>query len=148
VIGIREVRLQKWTAGAFITIPTPQPALSLTMVYDDRALLPGINQYRAEVILANGAVVYSEIVEVVFFGDAPVLLFPNPARRGMPVKIFVHTAGVYSLQVVDANGRAIFNEALNSLGAFTVPVQLPSGLYYFIIRDKGRIAVTHKLTVL
>jgi hypothetical protein len=72
-------------------------------------LSSGLTYVRARMKLKGGQSVYTEIVSVLTSGSRNIWVFPNPVRRGAPVR-FILRNGLFSgdrLQILDMYGRVL-----------------------------------------
>lgn len=144
--NVAQVSFQKLTGGGFQTIGSFSPT-SLTQSFVDAALMQGINRYRIQIKLANGAVLYSDEDEVYYFPNRPVIVYPNPASQNSLLNIAVKDQGVYSIKLYDVAGRLLktfeLNNVVNPLPSFT----LPKGLYFVQVVTGNSNLFVQKLVV-
>ena len=139
--NVAQVSFQKLTATGFQTLRSFSPSL-LAIRYTDASLTQGVNRYRVQVKLINGAVLYSDEDAVYYFPGQPVIVYPNPALQSSAINIAVKDQGVYSIKLYDAAGRLVkaldLNNVVTSLPSFT----LPKGLYFLqVVTGDSRLFV-------
>jgi hypothetical protein len=141
-IGVAALSLQQQSGVDFITRKTLSPVNSTSFTLVDSNLHEGINLYRLQLLLTNGTVLTSDVVPVYYFPGLPVLVFPNPAHQGQPIRIYSNEAGRYQVQVIDAAGRTVHTQTLNGLATDIPLLVLPKGIYFIrIIQESGRVAM-------
>ncbi len=121
--------LIKEYAGQKISLNT---ALYNTLVND---LTNGTTYFRARIKLKNGAIVYTEIVEVLTSGKKKIFFYPNPvSKQGTLNIMLLQGLPVNSgLQIFDVMGRLVYSKVLqsNTIKATT----LPSGILHYRLLD-------------
>ena len=112
----------------------------------DRAPLAGVGYYRLRQLDLDGSAHYSPVVPVLFGTEAaaPLLtLAPNPSSGLVAVQLVQPTAQPTALQVLDALGRAVYQQ---SLAAATIQEQtldlqsLPAGIYLVRVASASGVA--------
>ncbi|MBP6430728.1 MAG: S8 family serine peptidase [Ferruginibacter sp.] len=134
--------LIKQYAGQKINLNT---ALYNALVND---LNNGTTYFRAKIKLKNGAIVYTEIVEVLTSGKRKILFYPNPVvKKGTLNLVLEQGVPVNSgLQIFDAMGRLVFSKVLQSN---SVSINsLPAGVLHYKLLDINRNTIeTGKILV-
>jgi hypothetical protein len=101
--------------------------------YDDTRPVPASNFYRLKMINADGSFSYSKTVTVDFNPSIALTVFPNPAIGSVNVQCTL-PSGQYGLQIVDATGRRVRNQLVQSAGttlSTTIDLTgLPVGMYF------------------
>lgn len=141
-----EYQVQNSQKG-FETFFTDASPASINLQAFDAVAKRGVNQYRAAIFTASGAVVYTPIETVYFFTDDPVIIYPNPARQGEAVRILAQDIDIYSIQVIDATGRTIFTKKLEEYNQSIPPMRLSKGVYFFRVWSDEKKYSTQKLIV-
>ena len=93
--------------------------------------LPGIYFYRIKATSITGQLVYSNAVQVQLVNTAKQMyVFPNPiATATMQVQLNNKAAGVYALQLVQANGQIVVQTVCTHKGGTaTLPITLPANI--------------------
>lgn len=144
--NVTQVAFQKRTPGGFQTIQGFSPT-SVVQNMTDVNLTQGINRYRAQVKLGNGAVLYSDEDAVHYFPDQPVIVYPNPGPQNTAVNIIVRDQGVYSVKLYDATGRLVRGFDLNNVNTPLPAFRLPKGLYFVQVSANAFRSFTQKLVV-
>lgn len=69
----------------------------------------GTSYWRAKIVLNSGAVVYTDIIEVLSTGRKYVLFYPNPATRQQPLQFILQQGYTQGTQLLlfEASGRLI-----------------------------------------
>ncbi|RYY87164.1 MAG: T9SS type A sorting domain-containing protein [Chitinophagaceae bacterium] len=145
--GVSALQLQQLQGSQYVTRRSLSPVNTTSFVLLDTGLHEGINWYRLQLQLANGAFIQSEPVAVYYFPRLPVLLFPNPVPQGRPVTVYSNEPGRYGVQISDAGGRLLYNQTINAL---TTPVPLrvlPAGMYFVRFTSEEGVIETRKLVV-
>ncbi len=112
-----------------------QPNATQTYQSDDNAPLGGVNYYRLRVIDLNGAVNYSNQVEVFFAGDEWVNVSPNPGRNVFVFEVAKVKDGDLVIDIFNTEGKAVqtltekdspagVHRLKTDLGAFSAGVYL------------------------
>ncbi|RYF91290.1 MAG: T9SS type A sorting domain-containing protein [Chitinophagaceae bacterium] len=112
-------------------------------------LLPsrGVNYYRATIIKRNGQTFTTETILLLINGDQLLYLYPNPSQGNQPVRFQLNDflPGM-QLQISDATGRIIRNEAIGAAGEIATK-NLPAGMYLITILKDGQRLETGKLMI-
>jgi hypothetical protein len=147
LINVQTVILQKLTGAKFTDLTRIDLPANLNLSFADTGLLRGVNYYRLKLILANGAVIYSEVVPVYYYPDLPVIIFPNPVAQNNDLTIISQEAVRYSIRIFDVQGRLIRKQNLSGVNNI-IPMQgFSKGIYLISISgENGKIA-TEKLMV-
>lgn len=102
----------------------------------DSSPLVGTNYYRLKQIDFDGTFEYSDVISIDFTALPNTIVFPNPASD----KITIQTdySGVVSIQVLDLNGRVMYNsnQQLNGQAELNLDF-LPEGSYFLQILDSS-----------
>ena len=110
-------------------------------------MVQGIQYYRLQIKLLNGATTYSEIIPVIHFSSLPILVYPNPSRQNTPVTVLTSEPGRYYIEIVDIQGRIIREYKLLNQEEKIPLITLPKGMYFIRIQsDEGKAGV-QKLVV-
>ena len=110
----------------------------------DNAPATGTNFYHLESIDHSGASAWSDVVAVEWRGEAPVILFPNPAGDVVTISSVADNAG--EVVLTDLTGRVV----LRSRFAAGVPLDvhgLSAGTYSVAIQPDQGITHTVRLTI-
>lgn len=102
---------------------------------------PEKRYYRLQQMDSDGKDVYSEIKELVMFGEEFVGMevSPNPAQNKINVKVNALQDGEFSLSIVDVQGKLIMKkrvamvEGINHLRVDLEENKLPAGLYLLTV---------------
>lgn len=144
--GLSQIRLQQWVPGAgFATIQTV-PAMDVNISFTDSSLLSGINRYRLELVLQNGATAYSEEVDVYQFVPLPVMAYPNPVSRNGSFTLVTELPGKYTAEMYDLQGKMIARWTLQNQ-LTVVAARYNAGLYFLRIKSDDGVAGVIKLVV-
>ena len=117
----------------------------------DTAPYIGINFYRIKQFDKDGTVSFSSTVSV-FYNPAQlqVLVYPNPVKNAVKVKVNGIMHGTYSVNIVDMEGREIFRQPISSNAAGNeISIDLngrPGQLYLVMVRnEKAEIVAAQKI---
>ncbi len=121
---------------------------------DIAAVTAEIIYYRLRTVLRGGRTTQGSIVAVRrnHTNRFEVTIAPNPVRGPLQLFISNDKTGMATIEVIDANGKALHNyrdKILAGNMALTLPelYNLPAGMYYMRIKLEGKIVV-QKFTVL
>ncbi|RYY38278.1 MAG: T9SS type A sorting domain-containing protein [Chitinophagaceae bacterium] len=145
--GVSALRLQRLEGSGYQTRTTIAPVTTTSFVLNDTGLHEGINWYRLQLTLANGAVIQSEPVSVYYFPRLPVLLFPNPVPTGRSITLLSSDPGRYSVQVIDMQGRKLYERSINGLNNGLLLPVLPAGVYVVRVTSESGVLDTRKVVV-
>ncbi|WP_233635619.1 PA14 domain-containing protein [Hymenobacter setariae] len=111
----------------------------------DRAPLSGLSYYRLRQLDLGGAAHYSPVVPVQLASSAAprLALAPNPTTGRVAVQLVQATAQAATLQVLDALGRTVYQQALPATATqeHTLDLQaLPAGVYLVRVTSAAGIA--------
>jgi hypothetical protein len=109
-------------------------------------LLQGENTYRLKVVFQNGAEGFSSSETVFFFGENQYILYPNPIRKYDDLKFKVKNPTNEIWQLYDGRGALILQKELRNTEEVE-PINLPSGMYFYVILSEKKIMVSGKLVV-
>ncbi len=91
----------------------------------------GNNYYRIKVLDKNGAIYYTQIINVVISanGGASIAIYPNPVSNGrFTLQMTNMSAAKYNLLIHDAKGRLVFSKAIEHTdGSASQLIELPAG---------------------
>lgn len=112
-------------------------------------LPPGTSYWRVRIRLKSGAVVYTDIINVLTSGQSYVLFYPNPVRRGESLQ-YVLKQGVpvdSYLQLYDISGRLLLSQT--ELQGFINTQTFSSGIFiYKLLSRTGETLQTGKLAII
>ena len=112
-----------------------------TYLYTDARPWPGSNRYRLRLIAQDGAITWSNEVEVMVPEKSRFTLWPNPATDVLNVEVYDERGISGDLVVVDAKGNEVLRRNLQSASNLPVVEQfslqeLSAGLYFVRFGDK------------
>ncbi|WP_279295678.1 S8/S53 family peptidase [Paraflavisolibacter caeni] len=144
--NVIQITLQKRIGNNFVDVSSISSPLDLSFLFRDSTLVQGIQYYRLQLRLLNGAAVYSEIVPVFHFSSLPVVVYPNPVQQGIPVSLLTSEPGRYQIDIIDVQGRKVKEYKLQNQEE-RIPLILSKGIYFIrILSDEGKVGV-QKLVV-
>jgi hypothetical protein len=148
VYNVSAVSLQKLRAGQYVMVRTvPAPDVT-TFSFTDSSLTRGVNQFRLQIRLSSGQIIYSNEVSVFHFVHGEVIVYPNPVRQQDPVNIITSMGGRVTIQVYNESGVMVYTQKLTNLSQQIPPHLLSKGLYIIkVISDDGQTS-HQKLLVL
>lgn len=147
VYSVRQVRFEKLTGSGFAVIQSFASPSTTQFNFTDPLMSRGENRYRMAVVLANGTTLYSDTEIAYYLPDDPVIVYPNPVALGAALHIIAPEAGRYTVQILDASGRTVWKELLNSSLVQLNAARFARGLYLVRVIDNGKEVSVRKLVV-
>jgi hypothetical protein len=147
VLNVDSISFQKLTSGGFTTIYT-FPVSQLQYDLDFSPLVQGINVFRAKIVLANGAVIYSNQENVAYADPGKYLVYPVPAFRNSGITIFTPAPAGEIFTIIDASGRVLLRKELRAPYENIKTNSLQRGIYFFRINKTGIKSTSGKLILL
>ncbi|MBD0352824.1 MAG: T9SS type A sorting domain-containing protein, partial [Flavisolibacter sp.] len=145
--SVADITFQKLHNNQFINLKTISNPTTTSFAFTDSSLTQGVNKYRLQIRLNNGAVLYSNEVRIYHFADASTIIYPNPARQEEPINIITDGTSETHIEVLSANGAFILSMPLTSTLTRIQPNRLSKGIYFIrIINDEGNVS-TQKLVI-
>jgi hypothetical protein len=145
--NVTGITLQKLSGNNFIDLSSVNSPSGFSFLFRDSSLVQGIQYYRLQLRLLNGATTYSEIIPVIHFSSLPILVYPNPSRQGVPITVLTSVPGRYYIEVIDVQGRIIKEYKLQNQEEKIPSFILSQGIYFIRIQsDEGKVGV-QKLVV-
>lgn len=143
--GVSSVVFEKWLGGTWSVIAEQQSAGIFYSRADDMPF-NGLNRYRVRLRMANGAELWSDVVEVYFPGSSGWLVFPNPARSGTTMNVLTETGeGMFAL--FDLGGRKVMEVSLSEKKE-TIPLEgIQKGIYFFRLTDENGALGSGKIVI-
>lgn len=132
--GLKGYIIERSTDGAAFEAISPlipiKQILSFTYRVSDPQPFTGTNQYRLKIIDTEGKTHYLKTIEV-FWKDSPALIvYPNPAREKIFIKIPA-SSSISTLTVVNIGGSVVKRLNTRDLTIVSVDIlNLSPGLYY------------------
>ena len=146
--GVQKIEYQVLNSQkGFETFLTDDAPTSTALQAIHNAPKRGINLYRAAITTSGGAVIYSGVETIYHFTSEPVIVYPNPARQGEPVRILAQDLDVYSIEIIDAAGKKIFTKLLEDYRQEIPPLRLSKGVYFIRTWSADKNYHTQKLIV-
>ncbi|MDB5251050.1 MAG: hypothetical protein JWP27_219 [Flaviaesturariibacter sp.] len=147
LFNVSSLAFQKRDGGAWKTLTTIANPGVTDFTFSDTGLNRGISYYRLQIALGNGALVTSDIVPVYYFPDLPVIVYPNPVRRGNPIRLLSQDPVRYTARIFDVSGRVLRTQKLADV-TNTVPTDfLAPGVYFIRITGETGTVTTQKIVV-
>lgn len=107
-----------------------QQLLSFTYKASDPQPFTGANQYRLKIIDGDGKTYYLKTIEVFWTGSPALIIYPNPAREKIFIKIPA-SSSISTLTVVNIGGSVVKRLNTRDLTIVSVDIlNLSPGLYY------------------
>ena len=131
---IKKIVVEKLTAGSFTSIYETSNINSLSYSTTDTHLQKGVNTYRAAIYLLNGKIIYSDVVSVIYFGGADVLIYPNPVHQNNTVTIQLKLLNNQTITISDVLGRRVLQKKSDAT-LFSFPAVFAKGMYFITITD-------------
>ena len=140
--GLAEVEVEKWIDGSyqplFSTVPVQR---QLTWVDDNPQVGP--NQYRAILRRNNGQTLTTQSRTLYYFGERPMLVFPNPVSSNSLLSIFITSeyAGSF-FELYNAQGQLVRRYDVLSERENLFLGNLQAGFYSYqlVPEDSGPVA--------
>ena len=108
------------------------PQLSREYSYTDLSPDEGINYYRVKEADIDGTFFYSTVKSVMLENETKFLIWPNPASEVLHARL-PFAKGIF--EMIDASGRILFSNVINS-NNITIPMlQLRPGEYFLQIHN-------------
>jgi carboxypeptidase T len=117
----------------------------------DRDLFAGNNFYRIKAVGMDRTATYSSIINIVYKPNLfTVLVYPNPVKDEIGLRMTGNVAGTISIRVTDLSGRVVYSEPSTILSS---PAEMKinsswwaQGFYYLqVTDDKHNILATEKI---
>lgn len=142
-ININGYDIQRSANGAnFATIGSVQAGIGYVKeaeyTYTDRQPQRGANYYRVVARDKDGSSVYSKTVMIAVAGNAAIVVYPNPVKDVLNIRV----SGKVQLALVNQQGDVVLSREINQAGTIAV-AHLPAGMYYL-----KNMATGEKLKVL
>lgn len=115
------------------------PAVNYFYTDTSRQVTTGQRFYRIKQVKPDGQISYSSVVTISRC-DKPLTgfsVYPNPVKDQMTILNLQQKSFSALLQLIDVNGNLVqqHKTLLNGQYGFTVNPQLPTGIYYLVIKD-------------
>ncbi len=148
IYGISELAIEKRNALGFSVIQTLGQPGTTSFPWDIPGLEAGENYYRLRIRTVDGRYVYSNVEVVYYWAGDPVMIYPNPVKRGETMKLLANESGRFTVMVTDANGRLLQRQLLNQTRTEIATAHLAAGIYLIIIHDREGKRWGRKVVVL
>lgn len=136
--NVKEIVFEKLNGNSFISLTTIPANGNLSFNFTDNNLRKGSNLYRAVIVLANGQKINSHIATVMYFGNSPYLIFPNPASRNAPLQIHSPDLQPRQLVIFNSSGQQVKQQTLSNLISNISLSHLQKGVYFIMILKEGK----------
>ena len=86
---------------------------------------------------------------LIIIEKATLKVYPNPAKNKVEVEVAGFEPGLIQVQLIDINGKVMRDDQrllINKKEIITVMFSLPKGIYFILIKQKGR-AIKKKMVV-
>ncbi|WP_172644669.1 S8 family peptidase [Flavihumibacter sp. ZG627] len=146
VYGVRQILVQRFDGNDFITIFDP----GTNFLSDNRFFVPasdGVNLYRGVIITDDGQQFYTNTETVYQFSEKPLFLFPNPVRRGQPLRILTDIIDELELTLYDVQGRICKQIRLTERIQDINTAGLSAGIYFYHIHGGNIMQRTGKIVI-
>ena len=145
--GIKFISVQKLINQQSKIVYTNNSVDTLSFAVTDDSLLQGLNRYRLQIALQNGNIIYSDIQTVNYLSNSDYIVFPNPLQSGQLIKVLTKDLNNNVFEIYSSTGQRLVQRTLSDLYN-EIPVRLLSaGIYFYTIRQQGRIVNRGKLLV-
>lgn len=144
--GIKSIIVQKLN-NQVNNIYTNNSVDTLSFDVTDDSLLQGLNRYRLQIALQNGSIIYSDIQTVNYLANSEYIIFPNPLQSGQLIKVLTKDLNNNVFEIYSSTGQRLIQRTLSDLYN-EIPVRfLSAGIYFYTIRQQGRIVNRGKLLI-
>jgi carboxypeptidase T len=116
----------------------------------DKAPLAGNNYARIKQVYRNGSFVYSEIINLNYTARLQIMVYPNPFGQELKASLQTPKTGVYTFELVDANGKTVQVKKESVTGGTTISMNtgsLPAGIYILLMKDQQGNVINRTKTV-
>jgi Secretion system C-terminal sorting domain len=155
-INVKKYMVEKSKDGRNFEPLTTVLASSINTIrqaYSVTDLLPNtpITFYRLKIIDTDNSFKYSKIISVISSNASGLSIYPNPAKDFFTIKMESATAGLYTLALIDVNGKSFINKRLQILTENTSLhidcKKIPVGTYVIKLIN-GTNTITKKITII
>ncbi|MEP6712638.1 MAG: S8 family peptidase [Ferruginibacter sp.] len=133
---VKKIIFEKLIAGNFITLQETASITGLGYTTTDTQLQKGLNIYRTAIYLLDGRIIYSYLVNVFYYKDDEIVLYPNPVRQYSQVTLQFKSLQNQIIKITDASGRLIFLKRTLS-NELKFSANFSAGIYIITIIDEG-----------
>jgi hypothetical protein len=145
--NVRRIVLEKFDGQNFREVQAISGNLSLEASFTDNNLQKGVNRYRARLTLASGNDIYSSAENIIYFGSAGYIVYPNPARVSQQVSIAQKELDGSVMQVFDIRGARLLEKELDDR-INTIPAGLlGKGVYFARITNNKQFRTIIRFVV-
>lgn len=148
--GIQSLDIQKYNGAGFGTLQTISPVSATGYSYTDKPLANGAHTYKVVLKLTDGSTVESEWQTIIQPNASGWWVYPNPVKRGSPLKILNRISDTDDIfvDIYDLTGRKTGTRIIPLIDN-TLPVtNLAAGMYLLVFTDGKKQLGTQKLLVL
>ena len=140
-INIAQIQFVKSIGSEQIVINTLSPPFNdLSISIRDILLLSGNNTYFAKIILEDGTIIETNLVDLFIPEDEELILYPNPVQNGFSLNFI--SKGV-TFQIIDFSGKVIIEDNVLAIEDF-IGINLSQGVYVFQILDVNKKPLSAK----
>ena len=146
VYGVRQILVQRFDGNQFVTIYDP----GTNFKTDNRFFVPasdGVNLYRGVIITDDGQQFFTSTETVYQFSEKPLFLFPNPVRRGQPIRILTDIIDELEMTLYDVQGRICKQIRLTERIQEINTAGLSAGIYFYRIYGGNLKQRTGKIVI-
>lgn len=133
---VRSLSLERFDGNEFRTLLTMTPE-DTQMTLGDAAPVGGFNTYRLMLTTLDGAVAYSDTVEVLFLNASDIYIYPNPVVAGDQFSIVVGNQGEATIELFDYQGRLVRTTADFGPDKIINTAGLHKGIYLVRVVDEN-----------
>ena len=148
LINIASISFEKQSATGYITINKPVISNQLKYTFEYGPLQPGINYFRAKIVLTNGLVIYSKPEAVYYAASGKYVLLPVPVQRNNNITLISSIPDGESITLMDVLGRIVLTQKIIATQEFIKTAALQSGQYFYRIHRRGMVVASGKLIIL
>ena len=147
IFGITEMAMEKRTSQGYNVVEILAQPPGISFVWDIEGLSAGENHFRLRIKTSSGSYIYSDVEIVYYWLTEPVLVYPNPVKRGEHIRLLAGESGRFSILLSDANGRMLHRQVLNSTRTEISTDQFSPGIYWISIFDRQGRTVRKKIMI-
>lgn len=145
--NVTNITLEKFSNSDFISFRSINSPVLMDYIWHDSSLTKGMNTYRVKILLSNGKIIYSSPETIYSFKNSTFLVFPNPLQRRQLLTIASDDPEDLECIIFNAQGIPILNKKLVEQIEKISMQTFSAGIYFYIIRRKGKIEHTGKIVL-
>jgi len=137
-LDVQQIQFEKRVGDSWQVIAAPPLARQTSA--RDTALIRGSNQYRAQIQLTGGQLLFSRTINVLYVPEGEYIVFPNPVRRKRSYTVFGPFQQDTRYQLYDTQGRLLEDSPLFSeIEPFFTDNLAPGTYFYQILKGNEQL---------